>query len=133
MIPKQFRIWDTLEKRWFWGGTDADSIMTMTDSINIFGEIILMGMIGVDSNTDKSVSLDRISDLIVVQNTGLKDNKERYIYEGDVVKTPKGITSIIYENGCFYAPTSSKYRLGGWEKESITIIGNIYENPDLLK
>lgn len=70
---------------------------------------------------------------IPMQYTGLKDRNGKEIYEGDIVETPKGITSVTYEKACFYVKIeNSFYRLGGWDFEVINIIGNIYETPELL-
>ena len=40
---------------------------------------------------------------------------------------------VSYNKGCFYTKfEKSNYRLGGWDMNSIKVIGNIYENRDLL-
>lgn len=67
-----------------------------------------------------------------MQFTGLIDKNGKEIYEGDIVTTPKGNCAVTFELGCFYTITISRYRLGGWESNCIEIIGNIYENPELL-
>lgn len=77
-------------------------------------------------------SLIRVISETVGQFTGLKDKNKKDIYEGDIISTPKGICAVTFELGCFYAITVSRYRLGGWETNSIEIVGNVYESPQML-
>nr|WP_314630848.1 YopX family protein [uncultured Mogibacterium sp.] len=81
---------------------------------------------------------------ILCQYTGLKDNEDREIYEGDIVKAISfarwiGVVKYSDENQAFiFDDLDKKYRGkstvfinqfdGGFE-----ILGNIYENPELLK
>jgi len=82
---------------------------------------------------------------VIMQNTGLKDKNGKEIYEGDIIEIhSRGIDFIFlieeinlkYQNGLkgkllknsewehlFYSPF--------WEESEI--IGNMYENPELLK
>lgn len=69
----------------------------------------------------------------VGQFTGLHDKNGTKIFEGDVVKTPKGNAAVNFKFGCFYVITVSMYRLGGWNSDCIEVIGNIYEHPNLLQ
>lgn len=86
------------------------------------------------------------SDFIVMQSTGLKDKNDNEIFEGDIVK---------YESGCYTYTEEVAYNkifagfgvrdananiiLTFWvlaenvDLISLEVIGNIYENPELLE
>lgn len=88
--------------------------------------------------------LDLVDEVIVMQYTGLQDEKNNYIYEGDIVSCQGG-----YEvgDGC------ESHRLVFWDEDLLQfsvscechndviplyefdiaeVIGNYYENPELL-
>ena len=83
-----------------------------------------------------------------LQYTGLKDSKGKEIYEEDILKGNGGAEDFFFdigfEEGCFIAkmpwikngeiyPELKAYC--GFKEDfiSIEVIGNIYENPELLE
>jgi len=73
----------------------------------------------------------------IMQYTGLKDKNGKEIYEGDIVEKNEGEYSReVIE----YGGEQTDYESGGyaygifleWSIDSYIVIGNIYENPELL-
>lgn len=75
------------------------------------------------------------------QYTGLKDKNGREIYEGDIISARGIILTVKYIGGVFFACNVDSnidkyplYILCEWENESgCEIIGNIHDNPELIK
>lgn len=68
--------------------------------------------------------------------TGLQDKNGKEIYEWDILSSRGYRLVVKFDKGIFYAETYGGYRLSleeilcWWEA---SYIGNIYENPELLK
>ena len=75
----------------------------------------------------------------VGQYTGLKDKNGTMIFEGDIVKTVEGPFKVVCEHGAFWLYDELLLSndhldfLGTYKTEAIEVIGNIYDNPELLE
>lgn len=86
------------------------------------------------------------SDFILMQSTGLKDKNGKEIYDGDIVKfydcdDDVYVTPVVWDKNyaCFGVSFSGKYPISFdyleefyTELKDIEVVGNIYENPELL-
>ena len=69
----------------------------------------------------------------LMQFTGLLDKHGKEIYEGDIVKIAIIQALVIFKKGSFGVvfPEFTE-RIGAFNSGKIEVIGNIYENPELL-
>lgn len=96
---------------------------------------------GYKSN-DSRVDIQESEDYFIMQYTGLKDKNGKEIYEGDIVsleswkpknhqiKFIEGAFCLANKEGEYSADIFYIHHAGRSQGE---IIGNIYENPELLK
>lgn len=80
---------------------------------------------------------DKFNDVELMQYTGLKDKNGKEIYEGDIFYTgSKKILYIVEWIDCGLKGRQIKNKswvgLDYW-KDDIEVIGNIYENPELME
>ncbi|HFU4432297.1 TPA: YopX family protein [Streptococcus suis] len=122
MIPK-FRVWDTVKKSM----REVQAIVYTVERVYpVYSEVFRRYV--------------PFSEAILMQSTGLFDVNGKEIFEGDVVKLRYTISSD-YE---FFKVT--RFRGGSWRidnrrrgcelwlrNEECEIIGNIYENPELVE
>ena len=132
MIPK-FRVW-------------MKSLKWMCDVTNIsldskFVDICQQG--DTERYTEMSVEFDEIE---LMQSTGLVDKNGKEIFEGDVVQFEdcSEASDFLYINtgiiewcqGGFHVTNRDSVLMGDLldgEFLDVTIIGNVYENPELLE
>ena len=75
------------------------------------------------------------NDCILMQYTGLKDINDKEIYEGDIVLYPddNNPAEVVYNPPVFETRDIKTGDLGDLFKTIMKVIGNIYENPELLQ
>lgn len=98
-------------------------------------------------STGQIVSLDRKETLMckinlddLIQCTGIKDKNDKLIYEGDIIEImhSMGKKAVVYWDNekCCFKLKGKKIAYNALitiRNDYFEIIGNIYENPELLK
>lgn len=122
MIPK-FRAWLKKEQKM---DNEIDHISWLEDELYCIGDGITY-----------MVSAE---DLVLMQSTGLKDKNGKEIFEGDIVKMAKDVYSeptyyeVVRHYGGAYRLESKQHGCELWLRHNgCEVVGNIYENPELLE
>lgn len=125
MIPR-YRAWDKIHKTMY----EVDDIMYINFEEN---------QICVKTLFFERASRYDFDDVVLMQSTGFRDKNGKEIFEGDIVDSEDGILSGVVEfrpDLGMFVSTLIKYN--NFERlcnvaDSVHIIGNIYENPELLE
>ena len=115
----KFRVWDKLNKE-----------MINFESINFQERRVY----------EDTVSYRKFNDIELMQYTGLKDMKGKEIYEGDILFESFGekYYKVVFENGSFRAEFEGDFEEYSFDlidvvAQGCEVVGNIYENPELMK
>lgn len=145
MNSLKFRAWDSLNKKMWQAGQDGESIgdwtfQTYFDPSDCCFKAIIYGEEFLVTNDPYDMYDHEQRNLPIMQFTSLKDKRGTDIYEGDIVFDGIHKADIVSDNGCFYIhyPKLETICSNGRgylfrEINNIEIIGNIYENKDLLE
>ncbi|MDU3828713.1 MAG: YopX family protein [Staphylococcus sp.] len=124
MIPK-FRAWNKVREEMI---DDCDLAITSDGSI-------LAGDLNYDE--ESGMLADVTDNVVIMMSTRLKDKNGTEIYEGDIIKNSYDeIYTVKWFDAAFYL--EEKYN-GGFDyhelhlEDNKKVIGNIYENPELLE
>lgn len=122
MIPK-FRVWDKLDKEIY----EAEEIHWFRGELDFIGD---------------GITFKRDADEVeLMQSTGLHDKNGKEVFVGDIIKCTRGCPHEVYIEkeyaGTFIGGMPAVYLKGlnvgyAWTGAE-EIIGNIYENKDILE
>lgn len=119
----KFKVWDTKAKCFIARGTMMDLYSSARANCFIFD--------------NDSYDLD--DGLLFLQYSGCKDKNGRYIFEGDIIKWvdhdyEERQDVIKWEAGGLCLCNNS-FTIGHYldKEKELEVIGNIYENPELVK
>lgn len=118
----KFRIWNGSEMH------HNDFVVTATGYIGKITEEFLGQCVF------KQDDLSADNECILMQCTGLKDKNGKLIYESDILKDKyNALHTISWNPKCFYE--ADTFAVAGFYsaiQEDMEVIGNIYENGELL-
>ncbi|VLU78721.1 phage protein [Streptococcus pneumoniae] len=134
MIPK-FRVWVKIGKRMVF----SDDIL----AIDYENKEIVTQQVYFESGlaVERDIYCYDFDDIELMQSTGLKDKNGKEVFIGDIVKCTRGCLYEVYlekeYGGTFIGGMPSIYLKGllsgyAWTEDE-EIIGNVYENPELLE
>lgn len=110
------------------------TLLELCQQIELPRRIVLESEDGDFVDTDDFLDQLEKGELIADRYTGLKDKNGKEIYEGDIIDFFGERYPVIYRAGGFWAEYSKtqKDHLFLYAIDS-EIVGNIHENPELLK
>ena len=132
-MKQKFRAWDTTNKEMF------KDTFAITES----GQVVVVDQSSVFVSPDYVF----VDNLVIMQSTGLFDKNNKEIFEGDIIANGPAVMCMKRHNTLgFYVEKKGRVEfiadgavLEEFEEDakeiadSLEIIGNVYENPELLE
>jgi len=91
---------------------------------------------------DRVCDYDDVDSCVLMQYTGVKDKNGKEIYEGDIVEMEFGKGIVVFDSAAFLVRNLDDDEYYGFDDffslykggcYLVEVIGNIYENPELLE
>jgi len=122
----KFKLYDTKNRKW----VHAFDVIEYDNEKILYTELLE----GTNAEDVFCVFNDVLSHIKIVRWTGKKDSDGHDMYEGSILQHDDGNVVIIWDNRlssyeCLFNDSNS---IGLWEIDNPTIIGNIFDNPELV-
>ncbi len=123
-------------------GKRLDNGVWIYGSLDLTDERPTISWLHTDEDDEKVPWFAHVKADTVGQFTGLHDKNGKEIYEGDIIEitdpntNEKYISTVIWSRKGYYAAkmeNNGNITLGYVDKSQIRIIGNLFDNPELLK
>jgi uncharacterized phage protein (TIGR01671 family) len=132
----KFRAWDKSAKKMIYIGDYLNETRKGFPLINFNGDIIAAYPTPEDKNICDLIWARVGYNLKLMQYTDIKDKHGKEIYEGDIIKADFGFIYIVeFFDGSFWLKDiddGGRNYIHQIRMNIFEIIGNIYENPELL-
>lgn len=129
MRNPKFRVWNALKKQWMLGYD-----LPKLGGFSMIGEVMMFGQYSEAINSFPLADLDK---MIITQFIGV-NNEGKEVYEGDI--DSRGNVILWNEELSLFCPHNKLRYSEEWTIVSypiyikdVSTIGNIFENPDLVK
>lgn len=133
MITKKFRVWNKAYQEMLYpkgptkNGEYEEKMYLQLDGV-LMGDFKHTGIVDCSEN------------YVIQQFTGEFDKSKKEIYEGDIVRVTSEewgnenfVAEVIFSEASFLSKIDDNDIRGLWGGDDIEVIGNIFENNELLK
>ncbi len=135
----KFRVWDKQTKQWFPIENAMGLVLNPKST-----DLVFMTQSGPYKIPETNQEDGGINRFILQQYIGVNDKNDKLIYEGDIVKFNYNtyehevqieIGEVYFEDGIFMFGRDLGFATNdcNFNTKSLEVIGNILENPELIK